>query len=459
MKPITLFVFLLSIVVHTNSQPITKQLEDEVNSLMKDPQMNCASLGFYVREQNTGKVIFNKNGKIGMVPASSQKILTAVAALDILGSDFKYETDLSYAGKIENEILNGDVYLMGYGDPTLGSSRYDSTNSKLIMATWMNALAINNIKQINGKVICFDKNWESQTIPGGWVWDDIGNYYGAGASSLNWRENVYDIILQSGKKENDSVHIVSITPQLKDILLTNELITGKPGSGDNAFIYLAPNSQQGFIRGSIPPNQSAFKISGALPNPAMQLQNELTEELTKKGIFANNNLSNTNNNADLVLNNLHTHYSPTLDKIIYWFLRKSINLYGEALVKTIGFQKKNKGATSAGITVIKDFYKEKGMDPNAINILDGSGLSPSNRVTPEALVSTLTYATSRPWFNAFNNALPEFNGIKMKSGTMTGVKCFTGYTGKYSFAIMINNYNGTSSNIVAKMYKLLDILK
>ncbi len=459
MKKIFQILFLLLIMLDAKSQLPNKQMNDAINILINDSQMKYAMLGFYVVEQKSGKVIINKNGQTGMVPASTQKVLTSLATLDILGSDFRYETDLGYNGKIENGILKGDVYLMGYGDPTLGSSRFDSTNSKIIIAQWIKAFSKNNINQINGNIICFDKIWESQTIPGGWIWDDIGNYYGAGASAINWRENAYEMILQSGKKENDFVNIVSISPELKDIHFTNELKTGKTGSGDNAWIYLSPDSHDGFIRGTIPPNQSAFHISGSLPNPALQLQNELTAEIIKIGMNITFKQTTTNETSVPILTNLLTHYSPTLENMIYWFLRKSINLYGEAFVKTIGFKKNNQGTTSAGIKVLKDYWKEKGIDPNAINIQDGSGLSPSNRVTPEALVKALTFAKSKPWYNIFYNSLPEFNGIKMKSGSMSGVKSFAGYSNGYSFAIIVNNYNGSSKDITQKMYKVLDVIK
>jgi D-alanyl-D-alanine carboxypeptidase/D-alanyl-D-alanine-endopeptidase (penicillin-binding protein 4) len=156
---------------------------------------------------------------------------------------------------------------------------------------------------------------------------------------------------------------------------------------------------------------------------------------------------------------LYTNYSPPLDSINYWFLKKSINLYGEALVKTLGYEKRKMGSTDSGLAVIKAFWKSIGIDPASINISDGSGLSPQNRVTASALVRVMQYARARPWFRAFYNALPEINGIKMKSGTIGGAKSFTGYVGDYTFAIIVNNYNGSSTEMVRKLYKVLDVLK
>ncbi len=92
-------------------------------------------------------------------------------------------------------------------------------------------------------------------------------------------------------------------------------------------------------------------------------------------------------------------------------------------------------------------------------MIDGSGLSPGNRITPAALVKVMQYARSKPWFSSFYNALRVINGIKMKSGSIGGARSFTGYVGNYTFAIVINNYNGSPGEMVRKMYSLLDILK
>jgi D-alanyl-D-alanine carboxypeptidase/D-alanyl-D-alanine-endopeptidase (penicillin-binding protein 4) len=159
-----------------------------------------------------------------------------------------------------------------------------------------------------------------------------------------------------------------------------------------------------------------------------------------------------------------TNYSPALDSIIYWFLQKSINLYGEALIKTLGYEKKGFGSTDSGVAVVRDFWKQKGIDPDELNIRDGSGLSPQNRVTTHAQVEVLRYAAKQSWFPNFFAALPETNHMKMKSGTISDVKGFCGYHTagdgtQYIFSFLVNNYSGSTSAVVQKMYKVLDALK
>ncbi|GAC1453544.1 MAG: D-alanyl-D-alanine carboxypeptidase/D-alanyl-D-alanine-endopeptidase [Chitinophagaceae bacterium] len=439
-----------------NAQEILTKLQQSVSNFEADAQMKSGMLGLYVISQQTGAVVFEKNANTGMPVASSQKVITSVASLEMLGTSYRYQTSLAYNGSIKNGVLNGNLCIIGAGDPTLGSWRYDYTKEQFVLNKWIKAIKEAGITHINGAVKVGQNNWQSQTIPGGWIWDDIGNYYGAGATVLNWHENQYDLELKSRSKTGDSVQLIATVPFLFDVNFVNELTTGLPGSGDNAYIYLPPYSHTGYLRGTIPPNKNPFTIAGSFPDPIQQLVKTLAAELEKQGIRFNVIKSEVVSN--LLPKILLTLQSPPLDSINYWFLRKSINLYGEALARTIGYEKKKQPTTQVGISLIKDFWKERGVEPASSNMFDGSGLSPQTRITPQALVKVMQYAKSQSYFNSFYSALPEFNGIKMKSGTIGGVKSFTGYVNGYTFAIVVNNYNGSAIEIVRKMYKLLDIL-
>jgi D-alanyl-D-alanine carboxypeptidase/D-alanyl-D-alanine-endopeptidase (penicillin-binding protein 4) len=133
-------------------------------------------------------------------------------------------------------------------------------------------------------------------------------------------------------------------------------------------------------------------------------------------------------------------------------------------MKTFAYEKRGFGVTDTGIVIVKDFWKQRGLEPEELNMKDGSGLSPQNRVTTHAQVEILKYAKKQPWFPLFFDALPEYNNMKMKSGTINDVKGFCGYhtSGngtQYIFSFLVNNYNGSSSGLVQKMYKVLDVLK
>lgn len=460
MKIALLIAFLVSFTA--SAQPVSQRLRSAVSNLEADEQVKNGSVGLFLMSSKTGAVLFNHNGRTVMTPASAQKIITSAAAFHVLGKDYRYKTELAIDGKIDKGTLNGDVYIIGFGDPSLGSWRYESTKEDVVMKEWLDAIENAGIKKINGKLYVYDKNWESQTVPSGWTWDDMGNYYGAGASAFNWRENQYDIILSSAKP-GDAVQVVSTTPQLYGNTFFNELKAGDAGSGDNAYIFRAPLQYEAFVRGTIPPYQRSFTISGSFPSVAYQLSHTFAAELQSKGfgeqLAGNDKLTTAIKSIPPGAKVIHTHLSPSLDSLSYWFLKKSVNLYGEAFVKTIAFEKTKKSNTNDGVEIVEEVLKLAGVGKTEARLYDGSGLSPKNRVTAEALTKVMAFAQKQPWYKSFAEGLPLINNLKMKSGTMGGVKSFTGYSGDYIFAIIVNNYSGSHADIQRKIWRVLDVLK
>ena len=171
------------------AQDIHKNLQRAALQFESDSQTRHAIYSLYVVEAKTGKVIFDKNSQIGLAPASCQKLFTSGAAFEMLGHDYRYKTQLAYEGRIVNARLNGNLFILGTGDPTLGSWRWKETADTIIFKNWLADLQKEGIKSIEGVITTNESNFSHQAIPGGWVWDDIGNYYGAGAFALNWKEN------------------------------------------------------------------------------------------------------------------------------------------------------------------------------------------------------------------------------------------------------------------------------
>ena len=459
-------VFLLLVLGTCNvySQTTSTTLHTSWSKFTNDPAFKHASLSLYIVNNKTGKPLLEANSETGLAPASSLKVVTSATAYAILGQDYRYKTGLSYSGKIENGILQGDIIITGSGDPSLGSWRYESTKEDRIIREFMAAISKQGINQITGNVLIDESLWTGEITPNGWIWQDIGNYYGAGARTLNWRENQYDLLLKSGSQVNSSVEIAGTIPEyIVDLNLEPVLKAAAKGTGDNAYIYLPLNEQYGFVRGTIPAGENNFKISGAMPNGALQLA--LTLEAALKKTTVEKIKDNYPVNKPATRGTLfYTHNSPSLDSISYWFLNKSINLYGEAMLKTLAWQELQSGETSSGVKVIKDFWTKNGIESSAMNIQDGSGLSPGNRITTAALVQVLQYTKKQPWFASYFEGFPTINGIKMKSGTISGALSYTGFIKsksgeEYTFAFMINNYDGSASVTRRKMWKFLDQLK
>lgn len=443
------------------AQTVPAKLATAFKAFQDDPQLRSGLASLYVVDAKTGEVVFEKNGTIGLAPASTMKLLTSASAYELLGKGFRYKTAFAYHKKDSEASL---LILPG-GDPTFGSWRWSETKEDAVLNGITQAIKSIGIKSFQN-VLLNNEGWQEETIPDGWVWQDIGNYYGAGPAKLNWRENQFDVILKSGSKIGDPVTIVAMQPEIRGYKLQSVLTSAASGTGDQAYIYFPLNDASGMIRGTIPINQSKFSISGAMPDASFQFVSTLQASLAKIGIKspAKPLEYDALPVAREGYTTFHTVTSPPLDSIIYWFNRKSINLYGEALIKTIAYKSKGTAATEKGVGIVKAFWKEKGIPETELNIVDGSGLSPLNRVTTHAQVRVLQHARKQPWFEGFYASLPVFNGMKMKSGTIHGVKGYCGYhkakDGKeYIFSFLVNNYNGSESALVKKMYTVLNVLK
>ena len=462
-KFLLISVTLLSLQV--NAQDIKTVFSNAYKKFAADESFKHATISLLVINSDNNKPITAVNVETGLAPASCQKVITASTSFDLLGSDFRYKTTIGYTGQITNGVLDGDIIIKGSGDPTLGSWRYDETKEENIVAEFKSAISRKGINAITGHVYADESAWKGEVIPDGWIWQDIGNYYGAGARTLNWRENQYDLLLKSGNHIGDTVSVVETKPTYVKGLQCNVMaIAAGRGTGDNTYIYIPLFSKTSYVRGSIPVNENHFSVSGSMPEPPQQLAITLEAAIKKLSIEKISASYPETPAAPGSTNFFYTHQSPELDSVIYWFLQKSINLYGESLIKTLAYEQTRTGATDSGVSVIKNFWKERGIESSAINIIDGSGLSPANRVTTSTLVSVMQYARKQSWFPAFYKALPEINGIKMKSGSISDVVSYTGFIKSkngtnYTFSFIINNYDGHANNVRHKMWKLLDQLK
>lgn len=466
----THFLILFILTQISCAQTRLPDIESAYAKFEKDSQLKYGLSSLTVMNVKTGEVVFSKNGSIGLAPASTLKTITSISSYYLLGSDFKWETTLGYTGSIVNGTLNGDLIITGGGDPTLGSDRFGQSKPEQVFDRWLSAIRKAGIKKVNGRIIGDDKLFGTQITPLGWIWQDIGNYYGAGATSLCWKENEMGVRFQAGAKAGDIAELASASTTALGIKLVNEVKTGSPGSGDNVYAYSAPYTDIVYLRGTYGIDlKKTVMIS--MPDPALSLSYELLESLRENGILVSGQAT-TARRLDLAKEKysqaasiLDRYASPSLNQVVYWLNQKSINLYAENLLKTIAWKHDKQATTEDGVSEVQKFWSRKlNIDANAMAILDGSGLSPENRITSNVMASILRSAVREPWYNAFYESLPLNNEMKMKSGSIRNVLAYTGYhTGSSGvplvFTFITNNYNGSTSAIKQKMFKVLDEFK
>jgi D-alanyl-D-alanine carboxypeptidase/D-alanyl-D-alanine-endopeptidase (penicillin-binding protein 4) len=430
-----------------------------------------ASIGVAVSDLKTGEILGKSEPQLSLVPASILKTVTTATALEILGPDFRFKTTLSYSGEIRNDTLYGNLQIVGGGDPTLGSAYFPENNT--FTEDWIHAIQSKNIKFIAGNLVADASVYESQMIPDTWIWEDIGNYYGAGASGISAYDNLYEIHLSSPREADRPTKIISIIPEIPALDLQNEVLSSDVNS-DQAYVFGSPMDNKRIIRGTIPKNKSNFVVKASVPNPAALLASEFRKKLIAKGITISGETSFEKAKPSEKI--LFVSQSPTLKEIIKITNHESVNLFAEHLLKHIAFLEYGLGTTKNGCKFISQFWKEKGMDTDGFFMADGSGLSRFNAITASQLAYILNYMKtkskySEEFFESLaspgNGTLSVFksadfpnNCLHAKSGSMTRVRCYAGYlttiSGRQlSFTFMLNNFSCSQTEAIRKIEEAL----
>lgn len=465
--------------------PVQKVLE----AYKADKDLKNASYGFCILDAQSGKVIEEHNADMSLVPASTLKIVTTSAALGILGKNYTYKTKIYFSEKPDSVkgVLNGDIIVKGSGDPTLNSDYFYKDNTDAV-AAWAAKLRQMGLKQVKGMVItdasCFDNN-----IPSTWIWGDIGNYFGAGANGLSYCDNKFILTFQSfgaGQKAN----LLSEKTRIGDakewpaIHVQDSVFSG--GKDDNAFIFGGPGTESKTVRGTIPANQAAYEVEGALANPPIALRDHFEAMLDKEGIKIMYESTKNWTEAQYTAYKFnypayrlaYTHVSPTLDRIVYFTNTKSDNHYAESLLNTIGAAKSGRqGTTDNGIDAAIGYWKGRGVDVSGLFMVDGSGLSRGNAITTriQATILSKIYRDSL-MYPVFNASLPVAgrngsmtslckgtfaeNNLRAKTGYITRARGYCGYVKTKSgrelaFSVLFNNYACTPTEMKLKIEKLM----
>ncbi len=445
-----------------------------VSVLTTHPITHQANMSVLVQNMTTGKSIDAYRPDNVVPPASVMKLLTTGAALEMLGPDFKFPTTLEYTGTIENGVINGDLYIHGSCDPSLGFK-----GRVAFLKQWTNALQAKGITRINGAVIADLTMLDGNAQNPAWLCEDAGNYYAPGVFGLNYYGNTMNIVLQSAEP-GSVAKVIKTEPIIEDIYFINHIRCDKI-SYDGAFVRGLPFSRERYLTGSVPSNLGSFGIKGDLPNPGLLLARHFTEQLRNAGIVVKKDASYIADYYPMTpaRNILYTHYSPPLSEILKETNINSNNLYAEAIFRYIGTLYSLPGTIDNSQKIIRDFWRRKGINIQNAIIKDGCGLAPQDAVSARTFVQLLTYMASSENKAAWIASLPvsgqtgtlkslcaktPLEGrIHAKSGTIAGTKNFAGYINMpngdiWAFAILINSAPGKARNIQTVIQEyLLDV--
>lgn len=454
------------------------RFDEAVNSFLQQEEYKNASIGISIQEIESGESLYKLNSDKLLTPASTLKLITSATALELLGADYRFESKVGYIGETEkNNVLKGDLVVIGGGDPTLGSE-YFQDHYYEFLKVWANKIKSAGISKIEGDLILDGSIYDSEKIPATWIWEDIGNYYGAGANAFTVYDNLFRITFSSPRKAGELTKIVSVYPKIEGLKINNEVLSANNNS-DNAYVFGSPLDKTRTIRGTIPKNRRAFTIKAAIHQPEEILAKEFLRVLGEQGIFISGKVKFEKVNQNK-LQTVFIQESPKLIEIVKVLNYKSINLFAEHLVKQIAVEKTGLGNREIGIEIINEYWQSKGISTEYLFLEDGSGLSHFNAASPAFFTEVLCYmAKERLYKNVFLNSLPSAGkgtlsrfskanfpngGLKAKSGSMTRVRCYSGYlkldsSKTAAFSIMVNHFSGSHSKLIGEVEKLLVELK
>ena len=455
-----------------------------VKWLLQAPYMRGASFSLVVKDVQEGRTVYSYDTDRLQSPASVLKTVATATALEILGEDYRYPTTLEYDGILENGTLEGNLYIKGSGDPSLGSSHFAPGQNKFL-STWIAALQKAGIKHITGSVISDESIFDTEGVSIKWLREDMGNYYAPGSYGISIFDNMYKLSLQTGAAGTRPV-LKGTEPDIPFIRFKNYL-KAAPVSSDSAYIIGAPLDDVRYLYGVLPANREAYVLKGDIPDPALYLARYLTDQLQQKGIRVDGSPScyrievEENRWKKGERKEIVTTYSPTLREIASVCNHVSHNLYADALVKTVGLQYKPRrnemiSSFGRGVQVVKEYWEKKGLDVIPLRMNDGSGMAPADKVSAGFMGELLVYmATESAVSDAFIASLPQagiegsvrnfLKGSKLqgkarlKSGGITGVRSYAGYITKdgktYAVAVFSNNYSCPMSRMTRALEKLL----
>ncbi len=350
---------------------------DRLFTLIPPAARSNGKLGVVIRSLTTNKSIFEFNADKLFIPASNQKVLISVAALSLLKPDYRFKTEFYAGGEISDGVLHGGLYVKGYGDPTL-----EKDNLVFIA----NQLKMMGIREVRGGIIVDDSYFEKVRFAKGWKSTWRGDAYSPPISALTLNHNTFEIHVSPSKP--GGTPYIRLEPPGSYIQVFNKAVTSGKKGGLSA--HWVDGSNAVVLNGRISPRRSTQALELAVIDPTLYTGGVFKKALEDSGIRLSGAV--TKGIVPKWGRLIYTHKSIPLSLVVNEYNKESVNVIGENLIKTLGAHFKGApGSWETGSQVISDFLVGIGVRRD-FRIVDGSGLSNLNRVSPETMTDVLQYA-------------------------------------------------------------------
>lgn len=467
------FALLLAALPAGARDPDPQVLRRGIERILDAPVFANAYWAAEVRSLESGRVLYERNARKNMTPASTMKLLTSAAALDALGPEMRLRTTLESAGRLDGmgRIL-GDVYLVGRGDPLLARPGADGRTGFDVLA---DGLRDAGVKRIEGRLIGHEGLFQDRRGED-WEWSDLVWCYGAEVSALSWNDNCALLRIVPGERVGDPV-AVERTPESSYYSVESLATTSAAGSESALVLERDLGSSRFRISGTHPQGAGAEELRVAMEDPARYSATVFEAALAARGIRVAGVIATTSLPLPAGVRVLAAHDSPPIAEILKEVNKPSQNLYTEMLLRLLG-ARAGAGSVASGRDAVAAFLKRLGLGEVG-SLQDGSGLSRTDLVTAHDLVGLLVAMDRHPHREVFRESLAvagvdgtlekRMRGsaaegrVFAKTGTLRQTNALAGYVrtrrGAWlAFSIVVNHHTAPGREATSAIDAVAGIL-
>ncbi len=487
-----LFAFLLLAPLAVSAQPASSpQLARSIEAVLDDEAFENAWWAVQVVNLKTGEVLYSRNEKKNFIPASNTKLYTTAAALDQLGANYRYRTEVFIDGPVVDGELRGNLIVRGSGDPAIGG-RFTDGDRTMTFRAWADSLKARGIRHITGDLIGDDDVFDDTPLGYGWSWDDEPYWYAAEIGGLSYNDNNVDFALD-GKVAGQPAEVrwepyntdyVEVVNATRTIARSERINEGYARRRSTNIIELSS---------LVPEGQTDYE-SLTVTNPTLFFTHVLRETLLREGLSVAGRPVDVDDlpiKPDYEKGGLQlvaTYLSPPLPEIVGVINKRSQNLYAEQVLRTLAAEfpadEPDPEASTAeqAIEIAKKTFAEARIDTSRLQLVDGSGLSRQNLVFAEATVRLLQFMWNHPEAAvraAFYESLPiggldgtlgyrypdgpARGNVRAKTGTVSNASTLSGYVTTaggtpLAFSLMANHFTVPTREVRQAQDKIVTLL-
>ncbi len=457
-------------------------LRGRLDALLGDPALGASVWGAKVVSLPGGEILYERNARLLLVPASNLKLVTAIAAIRRLGLDYRFTTRIETDGEIRGGVLQGNLIIRGSGDPTLGArpsspdlEHMEAGNPWEAFDSWAQQLKALGIHTIRGDLVGDDSLLAPAEPSPGWAWDDLAWGYASPAGGLLFNENL--VLLHVVTGEPGSVPRLEIVPDLPFLQVVSNVKTARDGELPEIQLTREVGENVTTVNGSVRPYADQWRSVSA-GDPTRYFMSALRRAINRAGIELEGTARFAGDREQAPARLLFRHDSRDLRYVLRVLLKTSHNLYAEVLARIISPDPRRKSLES-GIGQIEEMLTEAGLEDDAYFIVDGSGLSRYNLLSADALTGLLRYAVEKGYGRDLRDCLPvagvdgslkeRLQGtaaagrVFAKTGSLKHVRALSGYVeakdGRLvAFSIIANNVRADKLKAETVQDRFVEIL-